>query len=132
MGQHETSQDVQNRFTAYLLISLARKKRDYQKKQARARGRELLTDFQNGQYEDYRAYGMPDWPRHTPQSECSALIEALSGLTERERYIIFERVLMESGYSKLADSMNLQYSGAVALYRRAIRKLKRALGEGHK
>ena len=132
MGQHKASQDVQNRFTAYLLVSLARRKRDYQKNQIRTKSRELLTDFQDGQYEDCRSYGVPDWPRYTVQGECSALMDALYCLTERERYIIFERVLMESRYAKLADSMNLQYSGAASLYRRAIQKLKKKLEEGRK
>lgn len=132
MGQHDNSQDVQNRFTAYLLVSLARKKRDYQEKQTRARGHELLTDFQNDQYEDYRAYGSPDWPRYADQSEYFALAEALSHLTERERYIIFERVLNGQAYTKLADSMGLRYNSTTSIYRRAIQKLKRALEEGKK
>lgn len=126
MGQHDDSQDVQNRFTAYLLVALTRKKCNYQREQVRLKGRECSTDFQDAEYPDCRAYGVPDWPRYTH----SALMEALSRLTERERYIIFERVLNGREYNKLADGMNLRYNSTASIYRRAIQKLKRALKEG--
>lgn len=96
------------------------------------KSREFLTDFQNAEYPDCRTYWSPDWPRHSHQSECFALAEALSCLTERERHIVFERVLNEQEYTKLADSMNLRYNSTTSIYRRAIQKLKRVLEEGKK
>lgn len=124
MGQHDTSQDVQNRFTAYLQIALRHKKRDYQKKQSRVKGREFSTDFRDDDYPDCHAYGGPDWPRY---AENSALIEAMARLTERERYVLFARILDGIGYDELPDSMNLRYSAAASIYRRAIGKLKKEM-----
>lgn len=124
MGQHNTSQDVQNRFTAYLQIALKRRKRDYQRKQICAKGREVLTDFQNTEYEDCHAYGAPDWPRYTGNS---TLLEALACLTERERRVLFARILDGIGYDELPDSMDLRYGAAASIYRRAVQKLKKAM-----
>lgn len=126
MGQHDTSQDVQNRFTAYLQIALKRKKRDYQRKQARIKGREFLTDFQDTEYPDYHVSDMPDWPKYT---ENSMLLDALSSLTERERCVLFARILDGIRYDELPSSLSLRYSAAASVYRRAIQKLKKAMKE---
>ncbi len=66
-----------------------------------------------------------------PQLEDIALSRALSGLTARERFILFERVLNDRGYDELAETLGLRYNGVVSAYHRMIKKLRKELrGEG--
>lgn len=132
MGQHNGDQSeafaLQNRFTAYLLTALKRKKRDYMKKRAQLDDHELLTDFQREQFADHSICTVAG----TAQVEDDALMQALCRLTARERYILFARVLDDCEYDELARSLNLQYNGAASAYHRIIKKLKDALREGSK
>lgn len=131
MGQRDDAMAVQNRFTAYLLIALKHKKRDYIVKQERFQN-ELPTDFQSAQFADDSTYGMVSSLPFPLQIEDDRLMDALGQLTAKERYILFERVLNDCGYDELADSLNLRYSGAASAYNRIIQKLRKALRGGRK
>lgn len=120
-GQGEENA-LQNKFTAYLLTALKRKKHDYMVKQMRLNRHERPIGFQTTQFPD-GAEGIGDRP------EYPALIRALNQLTARERYILFERVLNDIEYSELADRLNLRYSGISTAYHRVIQKLRKALQE---
>ena len=126
MWQRNNAQDeanaLQNKFTAYLLTALMRKKRDYRAKQTRLNGYELPVDFQATQFSD-------ETTGQEVQIEYLALVRALNQLTARERYILFERVLGDIEYAELANKLNLQYSGVSTAYHRIIRKLRQALQE---
>ena len=112
MGQHNDSQkdnfDLQNRFTAYFLVALRRKKRDYLRKRSRIDAHESLTDFLNIQYA-----GSPvdEIPYVESQIGSDALMLFLAQLTAKERYILFQRVLYGSEYDELAADLNLRYNG---------------------
>ena len=64
------------------------------------------------------------------QMEDTPLTRALEHLTERERYILFGRVLGERSYEELSGPLGLRYHGTVAAYRRVIQKLRKELGGG--
>lgn len=124
-GQGENNA-LQNQFTAYLQTALRRKKRDYMDKQLRVNSREVPVDFQAAQFSDdsVKIAG------RAPTAEGDALTRALSRLTTRERYILFERILNERSYEDLATPLGLQRSGVSAAYRRIILKLRKELGSG--
>lgn len=126
-GQGENNA-LQNRFTAYLQTALRRRKRDYMDKQLRVNSREIPVDFQAAQFSDDSVETTGD----VSSAEDDALMQALSRLTARERYILFERILNERSYEDLAAPLGLRYSGVSAAYRRIIQKLRKELGEGEK
>ena len=133
MRQHNEEQkdsfSVQNRFTAYLLIALRRKKRDYQFKQSRIEAYESVTDSLTVQFAGNPFDGIPSPAR---QIEDDELMRALAQLTVKERYILFQRVLYGSEYGELAADLNLRYSGIAAAYHRIIKKLRKELQGGRK
>ena len=133
MGQHNNNQkesfSLQNRFTAYLLIALRRKKRDYLQKKSRIEAHEFAADPLSVQFT-----GNPD-NRMSPavsQIEEDALMQALAQLTARERYILFQRVLYGSEYDDLAADLNLRYGSIATAYHRTIKKLRKKLQGGRK
>lgn len=122
---------LQNRFTGYLQVALKRKKRDYIQKQKRERAHEYLTDFQAVEFAGGSDCGFDGSSQDFWKLEDAALTQALSELTVRERFILFERVLNGSGYGELAETLGLRYSGAASAYHNIIKKLCKELrGEG--
>ncbi len=127
MGQQYKNQSrdraLQNRFTAYLQTALNRKKYDYIQKLACVKKHEMQTCFQDMRAERGSASGF----RGLSQQEDIALAQALSGLTARERFILFERVLNDRRYDELAKILGLRYSGVASAYHRIIKKLREEL-----
>lgn len=136
MGQHNDSQNennaLQNHFTGYLLVALRRKKRDYMNKRNHLEKRELLTDFQVNPLPDETAWDMADRTPPFAQVGDLELMRAISHLTERERYILFERVLNECEYAKLAEHLNARRGSISTAYHRIIKKLRKELQGGQK
>lgn len=131
MGQQYKNQSkdcaLQNRFTGYLQVALKRRKRDYIQKQRRKRAHEYLTDFQAVEFAGSSDYGFGGNGQDLLQLEDTALAQALSKLTARERFILFERVLNGSGYDELAETLGLRYSGVASAYHSIIKKLRKEL-----
>lgn len=123
---------LQNRFTAYLQIALRRKRRDYIQKRLRQDVHEFLTDFQETAFADESNSDFGGTCRDHSQMEDSALSQVLSGLTARERFILFERVLNDCGYDELAEALGLRYNGGVSAYQRIIKKLRKELRDESK
>ena len=136
MGQRNDNTNevftLQNRFTAYLLTALKRKKRDYIKKQTRLCDHELLTDFQSEEYNDSPVHLLKSTDQFSYRIEYDTLMQALSQLTDKERYILFERILNDCGYEELAHRLELNYGSVATAYHRIIKKLRKALWEGSK
>lgn len=135
MGQQYKNQsrycDLQNQFTAYLQIAVNRKKRDYIQKQLRHKTREFPIGFQTNEVAGGSDPGLNEKGKGLSQLENIALARALSGLTARERFILFERVLNDRGYDELGRVLGLGYNGAASAYHRIIKKLRKELrGEG--
>lgn len=131
MGQQYDNQSrdcaLQNRFTGYLQVALKRKKRDYIQKQLRQKTREFPVDFQTNEVVDSSNLGFTESCKGLSQLEDIAFARALSGLTARERFILFERVLNDRGYDELAETLGLRYNGVASAYHRIIKKLRKEL-----
>lgn len=128
-GQGEVNR-LQNRFTAYLLKAIQRKKKEYTAKQSRLFAHESSADVQDMAVPDPH---VQDPVEHLPvlmRLEDTALLEAIENLDELERRILFARILEECSYHELARMLGLRYKGASAAYYRIIRKLRRNLKGG--
>lgn len=55
------------------------------------------------------------------------LAQALSQISDRERYIFFAHALEKSSFDDLAAELGMGYKGVAAVYYRAIQKLKKEL-----
>lgn len=134
MGQHYEGQNeinaLQNRFTGYLLVALKRRKRDYISMRSRLESRELLTDFQSDLFPDESACNMVGKALSFAQVENPDVMQAISHLSSKERYILFERVLMECEYAELAKHLNLCRGSVSMAYHRIIKKLRKELEGG--
>lgn len=124
------SNAVQNRFTAYLITAIHRKKVDYWKKAEYVRAHELMvgTDemFEDGEASYENVMNIGEGVRY------EVLDDALKQLSVRERYVIFARVVDMRGFAEIGTKLGLGYQGAAAVYYRAIRKIKKLIVESEK
>lgn len=118
---------VQNQFTKYLVVSVHWKKIAVLQGRRKIRDSESFTD-------DWDALpGIAAEEGYTQQIsspldfENIALHQALAHLKERDRYILFARVLDEKGFYDLAIELGMGYKGVAAAYYRAIEKIKREM-----
>lgn len=127
-GQGEVNA-LQNRFTAYLLIAVKRQKRDYIQKRNQIKNNEVSI---TPGMEETMEYCVDNDPMEhlspMEQMEDMALMDALKRLPEKERYVLFGRLLNKSEYEALGEELGLRYSGVAAIYRRVIKKLRKELG----
>lgn len=127
-GKSET-EVLQNLFTAYLTTAVRRRRNDYIQQTVRIQQMESVEDDiqyipEQGAEEDmFRGLPLP------MQMEDSALLHALKGISERERYVFFARVLDERGFESLAEEMGLGYKGVATIYYRALSKIKKKMKE---
>lgn len=113
---------LQNRFTSLVSRSMNRAKIDYiRKEECRARFTCVM--------EDEKMEYIPDETDFVLDlCESDALAYALTQLDERERYVLFARVLEERNFEEIADKLGLKYKGVTALYYRTIAKLRELIG----
>lgn len=118
---------VQNRFTAYLITAIKRKKHQYIQKKIRRSAREVSIDD---------AISSDLWPEEVDmlaglpplaQMENQRLLQILIGLTDRERYVLLAHILDEREFDDLAKELGLGYKGVTAVYYRALRKVKKEM-----
>ena len=127
-GKSETEM-LQNLYTAYLTKAVRRRRNDYIQQTVRIQQMESVEDDiqyipEQGAEEDmFRGLPLP------MQMEDSALLHALKGISERERYVFFARVLDERGFESLAEEMGLGYKGVATIYYRALSKIKKKMKE---
>ena len=124
---YEQDEILQNRFTAYLLSAVQRRKAQYidskvKEQQVSALIEERAID-KTFDLEQEALQGIPLYMRLQNEK----LYWALSTLTERERYVFFTCALGEKDYEKLASELGLSYKGVAAIYYRAIQKIKKKM-----
>lgn len=120
-GSNE-QEKLQNRFTALVSRSMSRAKIDYIRKEE-CRNRFTCV------MEDEKMAFIPDETDFISNfCESDALSFALSQLEERERYVLFARVLEERDFEEIADKLGLKYKGVTALYYRTVAKLRELIG----
>lgn len=122
---------VQNRFTAYLIRALTNKKAAVLQCRRKLERHELSVDFQD--YLPWASEEITD-----PASmlallhfENELLEQAISHLSERDRYILLAQVLEDQSFKELAAKLGLGYKGVAAAYYRAVRKIRKEM-EGKK
>lgn len=124
------SNAVQNRFTAYLITAIHRKKTDYWKKTEHVRTHELIVDtdevFEDRETSYENVMNIGEGIQH------EILEDALKHLSVRERYVIFTRVVDMRGFAEIGTEVGLGYQGTAAVYYRAIRKIKEFIVESEK
>ena len=118
-------------FTAFLSVALRRRRKDYilsqqvrVEKEEAVMHAEPISCFVNSD----------DFLEELPvleTLESAALINALTALKERERYIFLERAVNEVSFEVLAEKTGLTYQGAASVYHRAIKRIKKIMGENN-
>ena len=129
----QAREELQIRFTGYLIQAVRRTQRDYLRALCNYlkalyaySNQETLTDtiFAVSQtLEQEVMEQLPLWEK----IESGALLYALKQLDERERYVFLARVLDKRPFDVIGVQLGLSYKGAAAVYYRAIRKLKKSI-----
>lgn len=123
----EQDEILQNKFTAYLLSAVQRRKVLYIDTVMKAQQVSMLIEETTMDclfdLEKEALQGIPLYMRIQNQK----LFMSLSQLTERERHVFFNRALDERSLDELAADLGLSYKGVAAIYYRAIQKLKKKM-----
>ena len=117
-GQAED--DLQFRFTAYLVSAVKRRRKDY-----------LIQFYKRSSIESTVEVVLDRLPL-MDVIENGALLEALQKLNERERQIFLARTLEEEDFETLGVRFGLSYKGVAALYYRTIQKIRKSIEGGDK
>lgn len=127
-NNRDIREEVQIRFTGYVIQAVKRTQRDYLISLYRHTDREVLTEeiYTVGKTLEQDVMDqMPIWET----IEDDALLYALKKLNKQERYILLGRILDDSSFHVLGAKQGLSYKGAAAVYYRAIKKLRRIIKE---
>jgi RNA polymerase sigma factor, sigma-70 family len=120
------SNSIQNRFTAYLINAAKRHRYQYINRQ-RVRA-SLETDFDEGFL--VREL-VTDDDSMEMLAECKMIDErlskALAVLKDRERLIVWKRVVYKRPFLRIASDLGQQYSTVKSVYRRALIKMRKVL-----
>lgn len=118
---------IQNRFSAYLLSSVNRTRKNYIAKKEEIERREMLisetSDIVDKESEQKM---MNTIPLHM-QLENDRLVEVLFALSERDKYIFLQHALGEKSFEMLAKEFELSYKGVTAVYYRTMQKIRKAI-----
>ncbi len=117
-NSYNGQESLQNRFTAFVVLSLRRKKITYINCQCRKK--DNLYSLDDG-FLDY----MPDNSDFVEEVCDEELVRRIMLiLTPKERYIIISRVLYGNEFGEIANKLNLKYKTVSSIYYRAIEKLR--------
>ena len=122
------SRAAQNQFTAYLIVAIRNHKRTHLKKRARILWTEIPFEecIAAKEKPDENALSS-DFPL-VQGFENERLWAAVQTLNNRERHILFTRVLEKKSLSEIAEMLAVTYGAAAMSYHRTIIKLRRMLG----
>ena len=122
----QAREELQIRFTGYLIQAVRRTQRDYLRALCKYGENEILTEVfcaVSQTLEQEVMERLPLWEN----IESGALLYALKQLDERERYVFLARVLDKRPFDVIGMQLGLSYKGAAAVYYRAIQKLKKSI-----
>ena len=117
---------IQNRFTAYTVLAIQRKKSAVLRHRREIAEFELSIDFDSDLtwVQSQQESGFSDLMM---QFEIAAFEQALDRLSKRDRYILVARLLHKRTFSELAQELGLGYKGVTAVYYRAIQRIRKEL-----
>lgn len=117
----DTSNALQNQFTAYLAVAVRNARNAYIRKKIRRSQWEVALE--ESEY-------IPDLQaseKFESLADVDFLFAALSSITNRERYVLLARVVGGKDFSAIGAELGIGYKGAAAVYYRTIAKLKRMM-----
>lgn len=122
--------DLQIRFTAYLITAVRRRRKDYMTYGAKSgsQSREIPMEEIYAESPSLEEQLMKRLPWRDTIDD-GALLYALEQLNERERYVFFNRVLNERSFDAIGAALGLGYKGVTAIYYRTIQKIKNKMKE---
>lgn len=137
-------EEIQRRFTAYLVSAIANGKINYRKKRDRIIWKEVLEEDQTEQlrcefetqYHEYLRETMAFITLHWERIEeilllidNERLLKALRKLTEKQRKILCARVFGELSFEEIGKQYDMSGKQAEASYHYAIMKLRKKMGD---
>lgn len=128
-GQTE-DEILQNRFTAYIMTAIQRRRKDYVQqmlKNVEIAG--LLDAIQADEAYDLEKEALTDLPLMM-KIENEELQQSLQQLGERERYVFLNRALEAKSFEMLSLELGLIYKDVTAIYYRAVQKIKNRMKGG--
>ena len=127
----QAGDDLQFRFTAYLVSAVKRRRKDYLIQLYKRSSTECTVDMVYESEPSSEERVMDSLPL-MDAIENGALLEALQKLNERERQVFLARTLEEADFETLGAKLGLSYKGVAALYYRTIQKIKKSIEGGDK
>lgn len=126
----ENDDVLQNKFTAYLLSAVKRRRALYIDTALRNQKlTEMIEPAVTEDTVDFESEFSLDAPLYMIiQNE--KLYQALFELSERERYVFFNRVLEEKSMGELAAELGLSYKGVAAVYYRTVQRIRNKMRGG--
>lgn len=125
----QAGDDLQFRFTAYLVSAVKRRRKDYLIQLYKRSSAECTVDMVYESEPSSEERVMDSLPL-MDAIENGALLEALQKLNERERQVFLARTLEEADFEILGAKLGLSYKGVAALYYRTIQKIKKSIEGG--
>ena len=122
--------DLQNRFTAYLVIAVGRRKAQYRRSKAQQYYRqieiaiEIHDDHEVFQTEPDMLAGLPLFD----QLENTRLRQSLANAKERELYIFLAKALEGRSFPEIAAKLGVGHNTVASIYYRMIARLIKELG----
>lgn len=128
---HDNDEIIQNKFTAYLLSAVKRRRAKYiddaLRNQNLAELIERTVADEDNLFDVERVLDTPVYIRLQDEM----LYQAIFELSERERYVFFNRVLEEKSLDELAADLGLSYKGVAAVYYRTVEKIRKKMRGGN-
>lgn len=128
-GQAE-DEILQNRFTAYIMTAIQRRRKDYVQqmlKNIEIAG--LLDEIHADEAFNLEGEALTDLPLMM-KIENEELLQGLQQLGERERYVLLNRAVEAKSFEMLSLELGLTYKGVCAIYYRAVQKIKNRMKGG--
>lgn len=126
--------ELQNQFTAYLITAVRRRRREIIRQQIRRKEWEINVDMQefllHVEPQTLLVEDTDDTHVNSFEDMCfenEDLEHALQKLSDRDRYVLFSRIVAEHSFEELAAELGVGYKGVAAVYYRALRKLRKEL-----
>ena len=118
---------LQNRFTAYLLSAVQRRRAVYIDAKVRECQNSSLDEIicEDRKF-DLDREALKKFPL-LMKLQNEKLFQSLTELSDRERYVLFNRVLDEKSFEELGWELGLSYKGVAAIYYRTIQKVKKKM-----
>lgn len=116
---------LQNRFTAYLRTAVERYTKHYLDQLHTLWAQEPSHDFQEQLLERAEEPDMLAGLSLMDTTENTALLHALQSLTPRDLEVVLDMVFYDKRPADLAGKLGLSYHGAMAVYYRALKKLRK-------